>query len=334
LVHAAVVGVGWILGGTDNLGGLIGVWLLAFSALLLVWVMLRTIYAVWRLRHRIEGSVRPPRGLATLVGRPVPAPDGVRERLHVEWREGLTADLTTPARHDCRLPVVVYVHGGGWTSGDPQRQARDLYHELALAGWAVLAIRYPLAPHVGVEHQVEVVRAAVRWTRADLAEHGVEATHVVLAGGSAGAHLASTAALTAEHPSERVEACVALYGIFDMANRNRTRAPWGIIPNTVMQATVAQAPNRYRDLSPLDRITDSSPPFLVVHGTRDTLVPVGEAEQFVAALREANRPVEFVPVVGAQHAFDALSSPTTRATAAVIRTWLHRRVATGAAPRT
>ena len=65
---------------------------------------------------------------------------------------------------------------------------------------------------------------------------------------------------------------------------------------------------------------------LIVHGTRDTLVPVGEGEQFVAALRAAGRPVDFVPVYGAQHAFDALSSITSRTTAAVITTWLRLNV--------
>lgn len=326
LVHGLVVVVGWALGGASNLGGLIGLGMLATSAVLLVWVVGRSLIGVLRLRRLVDGRVRPPRGLATLVGRPVPAPDGVQERLGIEWRDGLTADLTSPMQHDGRLPVVVYVHGGGWTSGDPQRQARDLYHELALAGWATVAIRYPFAPKVSVEHQVEVVRAGVRWVRSGLAEHGIEPSQVVLAGGSAGAHLGAMAALTAEHETERVEACVTLYGIYDLANRNRTRAPWGVIPNVVMQATVAQAPNRYVDMSPLDRITVESPPFLVLHGTRDTLVPVAEAEQFVAALGEADRPVEFVPIHGAQHAFDAVSSPTSRTVAAVIRTWLHRKV--------
>lgn len=327
LLHGAALALGHALGGTANLGGLIGAWFLAVSAILLVGVFVRSLVGVRRLRSRVDGEVRGPSGIAVLLGRPVPTPDGVCERRRVEWRDGLTLDLTAPERHGGAIPVMVYVHGGGWTSGDPQRQARDLYHEMALAGWATAAIRYPFAPDVSVEHQVEVVRAAVRWVRAELPAHGIVPTHVVLAGGSAGGHLAAMAALTAQHATERVDACVALYGIFDMANRNRTRAPWGLISDTVMQATVERAPNRYSRMSPLDRITDSTPPFLIVHGTRDTLVPIAEAEQFVGALREAGRPVEYVPVHGAQHAFDAVSSPTTRATAAVIRTWLHRHVA-------
>jgi len=201
-----------------------------------------------------------------------------------------------------------------------------MYQALATAGWAVLAIRYPFTPTVSVEEQIEVVRSAVRWARTGLSDHGIDATHVVLAGGSAGGHLAAMAALTAEHQVERVDACIGIYAVYDMANRNRTRAPWGMIPNQVMLQTFSEAPARYRAVSPLDRITDASPRFLVLHGTRDTLVPIREADQFVEALHAAGRPVEYVPVTGAQHAFDALSSPTTRTVAALVRTWLGQTV--------
>ena len=60
---------------------------------------------------------------------------------------------------------------------------------------------------------------------------------------------------------------------------------WAKVPNVVIRATVKQAPARYRELSPIDRIHDETPPVLVVHGTRDTLVPVREGEQFVEAMQ-------------------------------------------------
>jgi acetyl esterase/lipase len=326
LVHAVVLAGGVALGGWSNWGGRVGVTMLAASTVLLVWIITRSLLGVARLRRLVEGPINGVNGRARLIGIPVTTPAGVSEVHGIEWRPGVTLDLARPSDDRRRLPVMVYVHGGGWTGGDPQRQARDLYHTLARAGWAVMAIRYPFAPSVSVEQQVDVVKAAVRWARDGASEHGVDATEVVLAGGSAGGHLAAMAALTAARESERVAACVALYGIFDMANRNGERADWGKIRDEVMLVAVADAPGRYDDVSPLMRITDDSPPMLVVHGTRDTLVPIGESEQFVVALRDAGRPVEFVPVPGAQHAFDALSSPTTRATAAVIRDWLRGAV--------
>jgi acetyl esterase/lipase len=95
-----------------------------------------------------------------------------------------------------------------------------------------------------------------------------------------------------------------------------------------MLSTVDEQPERYRAVSPIDPVPEGSPPFLVVHGTHDTLVPPGEGEQFVEVLRSAGRPVVYVPVYGAQHAFDALSSITSRTSAAVIRDWLHATVRT------
>jgi acetyl esterase/lipase len=326
LVHLVTIGVGIGLGGWTNWGGRIGLAMLVASLLLLVWVGLRTVLAVRRLRRLVIGRVHGTTGRSRLIGIPVPTPPGVREAREIPWHPGLTLDLARPDDDRRDLPVIVYVHGGGWTGGDPRRQARDLYHTLALDGWATLAIRYPFTPKVSVEAQVEAVRAAIRWARAELAEHGVDATHVAVAGGSAGGHLATMAALTAQGDCERVDAVVGLYGVYDMANRNRLRAPWAKIRNEVMMETVADAPDRYRALSPIDQITARTPPMLLVHGTHDTLVPIGESEQFAALLAAAGRPVELVPVWGAQHAFDAVSSPRSRTVAAVIRTWLRENV--------
>ena len=220
----------------------------------------------------------------------------------------------------------MYVHGGGWTGGDPQRQARDLYHALALDGWAVLAVRYPFTPHVSVEHQVAAISEAIRWARAELPGHGVRPTHLVVAGGSAGGHLAAMAALTADDRHAEVDACIGLYGVYDMANRNRTRAHWTKTEREVMLASVDDAPDRYRAVSPLDQVHGDAPPMLIVHGTHDTLVPIAEGKQFVDALRAAGRSVDFVPVYGAQHAFDAVSSMTSRTAAAVVRDWLRKTV--------
>lgn len=324
IVHGGALTIGLWFGGWDDWSGRIGTVMVALSMVILLWIIMRTFLAVRKLRRLIHGPVHGATGWARLIGLPVPTPQGVTESRAIEWHDGLTLDLTRPTVSDRRLPVMVYVHGGGWTGGDPQRQARDLYHALALDGWAVASIRYPFTPGVSVEQQIEVVAAAVRWVRTEL--DGIEPSHVVLAGGSAGAHLAAMAALTAENASAAVDALVGMYGVYDMANRNRMRAPWAKIRNEVMLASVSEAPERYRAVSPIDHITPRTPPVLLVHGTNDTLVPIGEAEQFARALMAAGRSVELVPVDGAQHAFDAVSSPTSRTVAALTRTWLRRTV--------
>lgn len=326
LMHAILAALGLALGGWNAWIGRGGLGLLTLSALLLSWVIVRSLIAVRRLRPSIVGAVQRARGKARLVGRPVAMPPGIDEEHGVVWREDLTLDIVHAAGRPATGPVMVYVHGGGWTGGDPQRQARDLYHALALDGWTTVAVRYPFTPHVSVEDQIATIKAATRWVRTVLPSHGVTASHLVIAGGSAGGHLAAMVALTPKSEDEAVDACVGIYGVYDMANRNRTRAYWAKTTREVMLATVDEAPERYRAVSPLDHVHDAAPPVLVIHGTHDTLVPIGEGEQFAAALREAGGSVDFIPVYGAQHAFDALSSMTSRTTAAVIRTWLRRVV--------
>jgi acetyl esterase/lipase len=326
LLHAVIAAIAVATGAWQRWLGRIGLVVLGVSALLLVWIIVRSLIGVSRLRRLMAGRIQPARGKARLIGRPVPTPPRVVEQHGIEWHDGLTLDLARPAQPPPIGPVLVYVHGGGWTGGDPQRQARDMYHALALDGWTSIAVRYPFTPHVSVEEQIDIVKAAIRWARSDLPNYGVTPSVVAVAGGSAGGHLAAMAALTASQDSEQVAACIGLYGVYDMANRNQTRAYWAKTRHQVMLASVDEAPERYRAVSPLDQIHDESPPMLIVHGTHDTLVPIAEGEQFVTALVVADRPVDFVRVYGAQHAFDALSSRTSRATAAMVTTWLRQNV--------
>ncbi len=174
------------------------------------------------------------------------------------------------------------------------------------------------------------VNRALHWVKTSGAEaFGLDPDRIALAGGSAGAHLASLAVLSNgdhqlgfESADTSVKAAVVLYGIYDFFNRNNTRVDWPLIPNRVMKAAMADAPDRYREASPIDQVRGDSPPFLVIHGTSDSLVPIAEAEFFVQALRTAGAPVEFLPVHRAQHAFDILGGVRTRALAVRIERFL------------
>jgi dipeptidyl aminopeptidase/acylaminoacyl peptidase len=122
--------------------------------------------------------------------------------------------------------------------------------------------------------------------------------------------------------------------VFDFFNRNNTRWDWPLIPNQVMKARPEEDPERYRLASPIDQVGEHAPPFLVVHGSNDSLVPPPEARQFVTALEAvSDNTVEYLEVPGGQHAFDAVASPRTRAVVTRITSFLERVMASDATRR-
>src|SRR4051794_23660975 len=131
--------------------------------------------------------------------------------------------------------------------------------------------------------QLEDVRAAVRWLRANGAEYGVDTTSIALWGSSAGGHLAALAATTPHDPGDRVQAVVDGYGPTDFSRADAQGLPGGIshaapdspesellgLPLPTAGAELLRATN------PIAHITGAAPPFLILHGTADDLVPPG-----------------------------------------------------------
>jgi acetyl esterase/lipase len=154
-------------------------------------------------------------------------------------------------------------------------------------------------------------------------EFDLDPDRVAIAGGSAGAHLASLAALSGD---KRIKAAIVLYGVYDFFNRHSHRADWPVIPLRVMKATSLTDPARYRLASPVDQAHPDAPPFLLIHGDYDSLVPLAETKFFASRLAEAGTSVEMIEVRWGQHAFDVLAGPRTRALACVIEDFLNRRL--------
>lgn len=326
LVVRLALGLGfWVVGGWEGLIGRLGgaLWMMSVIGLVLI------IYLTRRTVQQLHAEVAPEHwvsgSLWGLVQNSLPGDLELMNR--IAYAPDLTLDAYRSRSHNGELsPTLVYVHGGGWTGGDPHRQARTMFHHLAQRGWVVLTIRYPLAPAATFPAQLIAVHQAVGWAKSAGLELGVDPERVVLSGGSAGGHLASLAALTAAEEAS-VAACVPIYGVYDFLNRNRTRPDWPVIPRAVMKALPEEAPDAYRLASPLDQIHRGAPPFLVVHGANDSLVPPLEARQFVerlTAVSEAS--VRYLEVGGAQHAFDAIHSPRTRAVVASITEFLEANV--------
>lgn len=341
LSRLTVSGLAWWAGALDQRVGRWGMWLVGLSLLGLPILWSRSTKSVRMLRHH-PGRLPTAGGLTSrLTGWARTLPPG----LEVAGPLAVAADVTIDFyRRTDFVPAaphrtLVYLHGGSWTGGDPHAQSRPLIHHLADIGWLVATVRYPLSPDATFPDHLIGVKRALSWLRHHGSEHGVDPTRIAVAGGSAGAHLAALAALTPGRPEYQpgfedadtsVAACVALYGIYDFLNRNRTRHDWPLIPEVVMKADPVVDAAAFRAASPLDQVGPHAPPFLVVHGSHDSLVPPAEARVFVEALRAASlTEVRYLEVEGAQHAFDAVNSPRSRRVAAVAAEFLDGHIGPG-----
>jgi acetyl esterase/lipase len=328
----------WWLGAFDNRVGRWGLWLVAISLLGLPVIWWRTLRAGRSLRRHSPSEPRPAAPHVRLTGWARKLPPGLETVSGPQVAEDVSIDFYRRTDFDPTAPhpTLMYLHGGSWTGGDPHAQSRPLIHHLAANGWLVATVRYPLSPQATFPDHLVGAKRALAWLRTDGPSHGVDAAHIAVAGGSAGAHLAALTALTPNRPEYQpgfeetdtsVSACVALYGIYDFLNRNRTRQDWPLIPRVVMKADPIADEARFRAASPLDQVNATAPPFLVIHGSHDSLVPPTEARVFVEALRrESKEDVQYLEVEGAQHAFDAVSSPRSRRVAAVAAEFLSSSV--------
>ncbi len=244
-----------------------------------------------------------------------------RHRLDV-WRLP-----TTPSN----APVIFYLHGGAWTFGDKREQGRPMLHEFVRRGWIVVASNYRLAPRFPWPAQIEDATRALGWIKKNIETFGGDSDRVVVAGGSAGGHLASLLALTANDPTWRPEemgdvqdwtarGAISFYGVLEMTGdealwRGLGRTIRRLLERRIVQLPFAGNEELYRTLSPYERITAQSPPFFVVQGVNDTLVEVNVARGFVAKFRAvAFAPIYYVELPFTQHAFDLTASPRTSAT--------------------
>ena len=169
------------------------------------------------------------------------------------------------------------------------------------------------------------VHQAITWVRRGAGSYDVDPEFIALTGGSAGGHLASLAALQSSRNGGGVQACIPVYGVYDFINRNKTRDDWPVIPKILMGAQPTDAPERYAAASPLDQVHQNAPPFLVIHGTHDSLVPPAEARQFASALEAvSSSEVTLFEVPGATQSFDIVPSPRTRTVVSAIESFLDR----------
>ena len=246
-------------------------------------------------------------------------PAGVRQQL----------DIYRPAViPEGGCPVLLQIHGGAWMMGDKGGQALPLMYELASKGWICVAANYRLSPSVSFPTHLQDCKSALCWVREKGAEYGMDTRFVAVTGGSAGGHLSALMGLTANRPELQpdhpdtdttVQACIPFYGVYDFLVRydqhpNR-RVYERFLSGKVLHETLEDNPALWDLASPVAQIHEDAPPYMVFHGTHDSLAVVNEGRVFSQKLREVSKnPVIYVEMPGAEHAWEIVHSLRTEHT--------------------
>ncbi len=249
------------------------------------------------LRERLHR--RPP--LARMVVPVVLRPREVERVRNVPYGDAGRAHLLDLYRHRSRpegAPVLVHLHAGGYHGGRKSQQSRALLFRLAQRGWVTIAANYRLRPQASFLDHLSDVKRVIAWVREHGAAYGADPSTLVLAGGSAGAHLSSIAALTPNEPRYQpglpdadtsVSAVVGLYGWY---------------------GGYFEVGGPTSEAGPLGHDASGAPAFFVAHGEKDTLAHVETARRLVRHLRAAStEPVVYAELPAGQHSFDLFHSP-------------------------
>jgi acetyl esterase/lipase len=239
-------------------------------------------------------------------------------------------------RHDLapgsRAPVLIQVPGGAWAVGDQRVQGYTLMSHMAELGWICVSINYSKSPRCAFPSHLIDVKRAIAWVRENIADYGGDPDFLAITGGSAGGHLASLAALTPNDPAFQpgfetadtsVQAVAPYYGVYDFTdsdNMHGLMLPF--LEQFVMKARYADEPERFKAASPISYVHRAAPPFFVLHGEKDELVPCGQARAFTAALRDAGASVSYAELVNAHHAFDITPTVRSRLAASAVADFL------------
>jgi acetyl esterase/lipase len=233
-----------------------------------------------------------------------------------------------------RAPVLLQVPGGAWMTGNKRGQAHPLMSHLAELGWVCVAINYRLSPRSTWPDHVVDVKRAIAWTREHIADYGGDPDWIAITGGSAGGHLSSLAALTANDPrfqpgfeeaDTRVQAAVPFYGVYDFTRTDDAMHPLmaPMVAKHVFKVSRTDVAEPFRVASPITHVCADAPPFFVLHGTNDSLVPLEQARSFTARLGEVSRePVVYAELPCAQHAFDIFGSARAAHAAVAVEQFL------------
>lgn len=243
-----------------------------------------------------------------------PLPEGVKRQKEVtytpsSWPIPLAADIFYQPGAPL-APAVLLIHGGSWQEDGARWSMNGIARKLAARGFVVVNATYRGLPHDRYPAPVEDLREAIRWMRRHADEYGIDPRHIATYGFSAGGHLAALVALRDGNP-EHVEVIVSASGPFDLTLSKDGDAVPGFLGGSK-----DKIPELYREASPVNHVTRSSPPIFIYQGTKDNVVIPEHAIRMQAAYRRVGRDTEIHWMQGRSHV-DGFLSPGKRVDEAI-----------------
>jgi acetyl esterase/lipase len=226
-------------------------------------------------------------------------------------------DLYLPEKTDRLLPLIIWIHGGGWWSGSKENPPGVSF---AAKGYAMASINYRFSQHAPFPAQIEDCKAAIRWLRASAAKYHLDPAHVGVWGASAGGHLVALLGTTGgvkqlegtggnAEQSSRVQAVVDLFGPADFLTIGSPLEDPGGPVAPLLGGLPRDNKARAAAASPITYVGKDAAAFLILHGDKDNLVPVEQSRLLAAALQKAGAEVTLQILPGAGHGGPQFSTP-------------------------
>jgi acetyl esterase/lipase len=226
----------------------------------------------------------------------------------------LKLDLYLP-RSAVRSPLIVWVHGGAWRSGSKSAMRLET---LVGKGFPIASVDYRLSTEARFPAQIHDIKAAIRFLRARSGEWGLPSERIVIAGESAGAHLATLVGVSNGNAelegsvgndrsqSSNVQGIISFFGGSNLTTILDQSTPHGLsvrVPalDLLLGGQPKDLPDLARLASPVFHVDPGDPPLLLFHGDQDPQMPINQSHELCGAYEKLNLPVQLVVVHGAAH---------------------------------
>jgi len=262
--------------------------------------------------------------ISSAWGAPAPrVPDSIEVIRDVVYGKGggreLKLNIIRPkASPKTPLPVVVWIHGGAWLAGSKEG-LQTL--PLAEAGYFTASIEYRLSQEAKFPAQIEDCKCAIRFLRAKAKEYGIDPDRIGVWGPSAGGHLVALLGTSGgakdiegaggwADQSSRVQAVCDFFGPTDFSKMGGWHDAADSPEAKLLGGPIAEKTDAVRRANPITYVTPDDPPFLIIHGDKDSTVPIGQSELLHAALKAKGVDSTFVIVKGGGHGFGPVAPAT------------------------